>query len=270
MTGGAAVEQLLAARGRHLMQAAIALAGSRPDGEDLLQAARERLLLNYRRVGSDAEGYLRRTLYNLAADGWRRRGVARRWQPVVAARERRADGTDAIDIRDALVRLLAQLPPRQRAVVVLRYWEQLSEAETAAVLGCSPGSVKSAASRGMSRLRELAGPRVGDPRWAAWLASSLRCGAYTVTSRSGANGTPILNIVNTAKDVEYQHGVRLHILVDASTYLPAGRRLAGRPVRLLRRDQLAAADCRAAGPARAARAAGVLRPVTPGPRAALS
>ncbi|HEX6520864.1 MAG TPA: sigma factor-like helix-turn-helix DNA-binding protein [Streptosporangiaceae bacterium] len=47
----------------------------------------------------------------------------------------------------------------QRTVVVLRYWEQLSEAETAAILGCSPGSVKSAASRGMSRLRELAGDR---------------------------------------------------------------------------------------------------------------
>ncbi|MBV9448745.1 MAG: SigE family RNA polymerase sigma factor [Streptosporangiaceae bacterium] len=157
--GAAAVEQLLAARGRHLMQAAIALAGSRPDGEDLLQAALERLLLNYRRVGSDAEGYLRRTLYNLAADGWRRRRVARRWRPVVAAPGRLADGTDVVDIRDALVRLLAQLPPRQRAVVVLRYWEQLTEAETAAILGCSPGSVKSAASRGMSRLRELAGDR---------------------------------------------------------------------------------------------------------------
>jgi RNA polymerase sigma-70 factor (sigma-E family) len=153
---GAAVELLLAARGPHLMQAAIALAGSRSDGEDLLQAALERLLLNYRRVHSDAEGYLRRTLYNLAADGWRRHGVARRWRPVVAAAEGRVDGTDAVDIRDALVRLLAQLPPRQRAVVVLRYWEQLSEAETAAILGCSQGSVKSAASRGMSRLRELA------------------------------------------------------------------------------------------------------------------
>ena len=130
----AAVEELLAARGPHLMRAAIALAGSRPDGEDLLQAALERLLRNFRRVDSDAEGYLRRTLYNLAADGWRRRGVVRRWQPVVAAPEGRADGTDAVDIRDALVRMLAQLPPRQRVVVVLRYWEQLSEAETAAFL----------------------------------------------------------------------------------------------------------------------------------------
>jgi RNA polymerase sigma-70 factor (sigma-E family) len=158
----AVVEELLATRGPHLMRAAIALAGSRSDGEDLLQAALERLLRNYRRVDSDAEGYLRRTLYNLAADGWRRRGVVRRWQPVVAASEGSADGTDAVDIRDALVRLLAQLPPRQRVVIVLRYWEQLSEAETAAFLGCSPGSVKSAASRGMTRLRELASETPAD------------------------------------------------------------------------------------------------------------
>lgn len=70
-------------------------------------------------------------------------------------------------------------------------------------------------------------PQVGDPRWAAWLVSSLRCGAYTVTSHSGANGTPILNIVNTPKDVEYQHGVRLHIVVDATTYLPIAEWQAG-------------------------------------------
>jgi RNA polymerase sigma factor (sigma-70 family) len=50
---------------------------------------------------------------------------------------------------------LAQLPPRQRAVLVLRYWEQLSETETAQVLGCSLGTVKSSASRGLTRLREV-------------------------------------------------------------------------------------------------------------------
>ena len=63
-------------------------------------------------------------------------------------------------------------------------------------------------------------PLVGDPRWAAWLVSSLKCGAYTVTSHARDNGTPILTIVNTPKDVEYQYGVRFHMLVDATTYLP--------------------------------------------------
>jgi RNA polymerase sigma factor (sigma-70 family) len=55
----------------------------------------------------------------------------------------------AVDLRDALIRVLRMLPPQQRTVIVLRYWEQLSEAETATVLGCSEGTVKSAASRGL-------------------------------------------------------------------------------------------------------------------------
>jgi RNA polymerase sigma-70 factor (sigma-E family) len=158
---GDAVERLLAERGDQLIRAAIALTGSRQDGEDLLQAALERLLRNWRRVESDAEGYLRRTMYNLAADGWRRRGAWRRKVHLVPRQGTAAggdgnDGTGAVDLRDALVRLLLDLPPRQRAVIVLRYWEQLSETETAALLGCSAGTVKSAASRGLRRLRELA------------------------------------------------------------------------------------------------------------------
>lgn len=154
-TGG--LERLLAERGSDLMRAAIALTGSRPEGEDLLQAALERLLRNWPRV-DDPEAYLRRTLYNLAADDWRRRG---RWLsklPLLREQSRAApaDVTDAVDLRDALLRSMGRLPRHQRVVIVLRYWEQLSEAQTAQVLGCSEGAVKSAASRGMRRLRELA------------------------------------------------------------------------------------------------------------------
>src|SRR6266567_467419 len=76
-----AIERLLDERGQHLMRAAVALTGSRADGEDLLQAALERLLHNWSRVDTDPEGYLRRTLYNLAADGWRRRGHRRGGSP---------------------------------------------------------------------------------------------------------------------------------------------------------------------------------------------
>jgi len=155
------LERLLAERGRQLMQVAIALAGSRQAGEDLLQAALERVLRKPCLVDSDTEGYLRRVLYNLAADGWRRRGRWRERLPLLRTEEDRpaAGGTDVIDLRDALVRLLRQLPPRQRAVIVLRYWEQRTEGETAALLGCSEGTVKSAASRGLRRLRELASSR---------------------------------------------------------------------------------------------------------------
>ncbi|HEY2270457.1 MAG TPA: SigE family RNA polymerase sigma factor [Streptosporangiaceae bacterium] len=152
------VERLLAERGEHLMRAAIALTGSRPEGEDLLQAALERLLRHWGRIDSDPEGYLRRTLYNMAADGWRRRGAWLRKLPLVHAGSRHVRGTEAVeavDLRDALGRALAQLPPRQRAVLVLRYWEELSQAETAELLGCAEGTVKSAAARGLQRLREL-------------------------------------------------------------------------------------------------------------------
>ena len=154
------LEQVLAERGDRLMAIAVALSGSRADAEDLLQAALERLLRNWPGVTIDTEAYLRRTLYNLAADGWRRRGAWRRKIPLLRAEHAaglaaRGDGTAAVDLRDQLVRLLIQLPPRQRAVIVLRYWEQLSETEAAEVLGCSEGTVKSAASRGLRRLRDL-------------------------------------------------------------------------------------------------------------------
>ncbi len=152
------LERLLDERGQRLMRVAVALTGSRADGEDLLQAALERVLRNWRRVESDPEGYLWRTLYHLAADGWRQRG---RWRTRLADLRAQAptdtgEGEAAVDLRDELVRLLRRLPPRQRAVIVLRYWEQHSETETAALLGCSEGTVKSAAARGLRRLRELA------------------------------------------------------------------------------------------------------------------
>ena len=153
------LERLLTEHGSDLMRTAALLAGSRQDGEDLLQAALERLLRRGRRLDNPG-GYLRRTLYNLAADGWRRQGAWRRKLVVIGASEsaREADLMAAVDLRDALIRVLRMLPPQQRTVIVLRYWEQMSEAETAAVLGCSEGTVKSAASRGLRRMRELASP----------------------------------------------------------------------------------------------------------------
>ena len=183
-----AVERLLGERGQHLMCAAVALTGSRADGEDLLQAALDRLLRNWRRVDTDLEGYLRRTLYNLAADGWRRRG---RWRGRLAEfrSQARAAGTGTedvavVDLRDALVRLLQQLPPRQRAVVVLRYWEQRTEAETAELLGCTAGTVKSAAARGLRRLRELAGPEAEPPGGPAPKRTRLRTDLEAAGGRS--------------------------------------------------------------------------------------
>lgn len=157
------LELFLADRGEALLRTAVLLAGSRDAGEDLLQAALERLLRHWRKIEGDPEGYLRRTLYHLAADNWRQQRATRKGLRLLqpGASVAAGDGTAEVDLRDSLVRLLMQLPPRQRAVIVARYWEQLSEAETARVLGCSLGTVKSAASRGLRRLRELsesAGP----------------------------------------------------------------------------------------------------------------
>lgn len=153
----AELEGFLAERADHLLRTAVLLTGSREAGEDLLQTAVERLLPRWRRFDGNPEGYLRRTLCNLATDNQRRAGRWRqkermlRTAPVAAQ-----DATGEVDLRDALIRLLLQLPVRQRTVLVLRYWEQLSDAETASVLGCAEGTVKSAGSRGLARLRELA------------------------------------------------------------------------------------------------------------------
>ena len=73
----AVLEELLAAKGEHLLRTAVLLAGSHDEGEDLLQAALERVFRRWRTIRGDPEGYLRRTLYHLAADGWRRKGAWR-------------------------------------------------------------------------------------------------------------------------------------------------------------------------------------------------
>jgi RNA polymerase sigma-70 factor (sigma-E family) len=150
------LESFLAERADRLMRTAVLLAGGREAGQDLLQTALERLLRHWRRLDGDPEGYLRRTLCNLAADGFRRQNRLRRKLLLLRSAPPPADPIAEVDLRDALVRLLLQLPSRQRTVLVLRYWEQLTEAETAAVLGWPEGTVKSAASRGLQRLRQLA------------------------------------------------------------------------------------------------------------------
>jgi RNA polymerase sigma-70 factor (sigma-E family) len=162
------LELFLAERADQLMRTAVLLTGSREAGQDLLQTALERIIRHWRRLDGDPEAYLRRMLYNLAADGFRRQGRLQRklvlLRPVT---QPPADPTAEVDLRDALVRLLLRLPPRQRAVLVLRYWEQLTEAETAAVLGWPEGTVKSTAARGLRRLRELADgwPETGPSHW---------------------------------------------------------------------------------------------------------
>jgi DNA-directed RNA polymerase specialized sigma24 family protein len=162
--GDLAIGRLLDERGEHLMRAAVARTGSRAGGEDLFRAAPGRLLHNWNRIGTGPEGYLRRILFDLAADGWRCRG---RWRGRLAefcsqARAGGPGGADiaAVDLRDTLVRLVRHLPPRQRAVVV-RYWGQCAELEAAQLLGCTEGTVKSAAARACGGYWNWAGRNQG-------------------------------------------------------------------------------------------------------------
>ena len=157
----ASFEDFVRARSDSLLRTALLLTGQRrAEAEDLLQLALERAYRHWPRIcGSEGpERYVRRILASASADRWRR--LARRPEqaipigggPVVP------DRTAEIADRDYLLRALAALPPRQRAVLVLRYFDDLSEVETADMLGCSLGTVKSQAARGLARLRTAAGP----------------------------------------------------------------------------------------------------------------
>jgi RNA polymerase sigma-70 factor (sigma-E family) len=164
----AGLEGFLASRGTNLLRTAVLLAGSREAGEDLLQVALERALRRWHRLDGDPDAYLRRTLYHLAIDRWRWRVRHPEVDLTVDVAESGSDAAARVDLRDALVQALAMLPARQRAVLVLRYFEGLTEAEIADALNCSAGGVKSAAARGLQRLRVIA---------ASWEPSESSIGA---------------------------------------------------------------------------------------------
>jgi RNA polymerase sigma-70 factor (sigma-E family) len=145
-----------------LFRTALLLAGQdRAAAEDLLQLALERAYRHWARVcrSGDPERYVRRILANASNDRWRQaaRRPERPLRPGEADPPAR-DQSDAVVERDFLMRALATLPPRQRTVLVLRYFNDLSEAEIADALGCSVGTVKSHVSRGLARLRDVAEP----------------------------------------------------------------------------------------------------------------
>lgn len=152
------------ARGSALLRTAHLLTGDRGHAEDLLQQALERLARRWDRIQGDPEAYVRRSLVNLSTDRWR---LARRRPqevaPEVGGRSSTADPHQRVEDRLDLLRAMQRLTPRQRAVLVLRYFEDLSEEATAGVLGCSVGTVKSTASRAISSLRQSSTDRLAIP-----------------------------------------------------------------------------------------------------------
>lgn len=141
-----------------LRTAVLLVGGDRGQGEDLLQEVLERMYVRWDRI-EEPEAYARRALTHTAINRWRGRRRRPPELPLLPGHPGPVtdDGSATVDLRDALVRALLTLPPRQRAVLVLRYLDDLPEDEVARALGCSVGTVKSHASRGLSRLRDRSG-----------------------------------------------------------------------------------------------------------------
>ncbi|MEV6342051.1 SigE family RNA polymerase sigma factor [Actinoplanes sp. NPDC051851] len=145
-------------RAADLVRIAYAMTGDQRSAEDLVQAALAKAYTRWPRIRGDAEPYVRRIIYHDRISGWRRQARIREF-PMAEVPESSAgfgpghdqDTTLRLTLRQALL----SLPPRQRAVLVLRYLEDRSVDETAEILGCRRGTVASQATRALRKLREL-------------------------------------------------------------------------------------------------------------------
>ncbi|BCB76789.1 SigE family RNA polymerase sigma factor [Phytohabitans flavus] len=155
--------QFLAGSGDRMFRVALALTGAHHAAEDLLQDALARTFARWRHVRGDPEAYVRRAMYHSQVTVWRRR---RRLRELPASsvpdrpdpRDQNAASESRLQLRQALMRL----GPRQRAVLVARFFEDLSDVETGQLLGCSASTVRSQTHRALARLREIA-PELNGP-----------------------------------------------------------------------------------------------------------
>jgi RNA polymerase sigma-70 factor (sigma-E family) len=146
------------ARQPHLLRVALLLSGDQARAEDLVQDALTQVALRWRRLrGSSPDAYARTVIYHGNVSWWRRR----RREVLTADPVDLAAPGDPVERRLVVRRALAALTPKQRAVVVLRYFEDLSERDAAEVLGVSVGTVKSQTHLALRRLREAA-PELAD------------------------------------------------------------------------------------------------------------
>lgn len=151
------------ARGAALRNLAFLMCGDWHRAEDHAQATLAKLYLVWRRIErrGEVDAYARRVLVRVAAD--ERRRPWRREHSTAQLPERPV-ASDPAEDRVTVLAALAKLPRRQRAAVVLRYWDDLSVAEVAAAMGVTEGTVKSSCARGLATLRGvLQGPRLDEP-----------------------------------------------------------------------------------------------------------
>jgi RNA polymerase sigma-70 factor (sigma-E family) len=149
-------EEFVAANGDGLIKLAYAICGDRGRAEDAVQEALTRVYQRWSRVG-DPLAYARRTAINATRDDWRRSMRAVRAHRELARFPSTTDDDphERLLTNSALMDALDELPHGQRAVIVLRYGSQLSEAETAAALGITTGTVKSQSARALARMRDV-------------------------------------------------------------------------------------------------------------------
>jgi len=154
-------DDFVAARGQALLRFALMLCGDRHQAEDLVQSALAKAYPRWSRVSAmeRPEAYLKTVLVHDHLRWWRRRSSS---EVPLALTESQppgdtavGDGTDVRASRDAAWELIRRLPKRQRAVLVLRYYEDLSDGEIATVLGCTPSTVRSQAARALTALRAV-------------------------------------------------------------------------------------------------------------------
>lgn len=168
--------EFVAARSAALLRTAYLLTGDWGTGEDLLQTALTKTYLAWKRLGEigAVEAYTRRVMVNTATSWWRRRWWGERPTEQLPEQAGPDQHQQTLE-RDAMWQQLRALPPRQRAVLVLRYYEDLSEAQIAELLDISPGTVKSQAARALATLR-------------ARLGADRRRSAVTPTSSTNRRG----------------------------------------------------------------------------------
>lgn len=152
MADEAEFDAFVVARSQALLRTAYYLTRDEGRAEDLLQTALTKAWFAWRRIDGQPEAYVRRVLVTTSASWWRRRWT--REAPTEILPERGAPNSlqgpaDGQDLWDAI----GHLPPRQRAVVVLRYIEDRTEVETAQLLDCSVGTVKSQCAKALAKLR---------------------------------------------------------------------------------------------------------------------
>jgi RNA polymerase sigma-70 factor (sigma-E family) len=149
-------DEYVAARGTALVRFAILLTGDDHRAEDLVQEALAQAYLRWGRIRrtDNPDVYLRRILANAAHSWWRRR-TNREVPALSTAVDEPSSGDPGTDVaeRDAVWRLILTLPHKQRAVIVLRYYEDLDDATIASSLECSPATVRTHAMRALNRLR---------------------------------------------------------------------------------------------------------------------